>query len=176
MKEAKYILTGLGVGILLLLALYFFWHIPEVDKSYKRGLEQCTKEIDTVYLPGKDSVVYRDTTIYIPRPAKIEDKDSSFTITSSDSTMFISGKDTIISKPSVNIAVEKKGGKLITENLQANWTEKIQHKDFEQQPDTIKIKVPEFIPVVEKETNWLISGIAYIAGILTALTTILVAK
>lgn len=176
MKEVNYTFIGFGVGILLLLGLYFFWHIPEVDKSYKRGLEQCTKEIDTIYIPGKDSIEYRDTTIYIEKPVLVSESDTTLILKTKNQSTFISGKDTIITNPEVKLTVQKKDGKWETENISADWVENIQHKDFVKNLDTIKIKIPEYIPIVEKETNWLISGITYIAGILTTVITILVAK
>lgn len=176
MKGANYTLIGFGVGILLLLALYFFWHIPEVDKSYKRGLEQCTKEIDTVYIPGKDSVEYRDTTIYIEKPVLVFESDTTLTLKTENQNTFLSGKDTITTKTEVSININRTDGEWDLSNVDAKWFETIDHKDFIQTPDTIKIIVPKYIEIIETKTNWLVSGITYIAGAISAIAIFIVAK
>ena len=176
MKEAGYATIGFGIGTLLLLALYFFWHVPEIDKSYKRGLNQCAKDTDTLYIPGKDSIIYRDKIIIVEKPVEVENNDTSLVLTAKNDTSFVSGKDTITTKTKVDISVKKKDGEWDLSGVKARWIEKIEHKDFTQTPDTVKITVPKYIEIIKTETNWLVSGITYIAGVLSAIAIFFMAK
>lgn len=144
----KEVLTHIGAVAIAAALLYFFYFIPEIDKSYKKGLTDCEK--DTVYLPGKDSTVYRDTSFHATKPVKVKVKDSVITAISSYDTTFVSGKDTL----SITSTVIMK----LTEpydvfNNVAEWFSKVKHKDFVEAPDTIKIYETKEVPVLE-EIEW----------------------
>jgi hypothetical protein len=174
-NSLKYSIGFLVAGILFVV-FYFLVYKPELESEFKRGLAKCEKDTDTLYLPGKDSVVYRDTSFSVNKPVQVKDDDSSLTLTTSFDTTFVSGKDTIINNSEVKISIKKKEGKWNVENQIAEWLSKYGHKDFMQAPDTIKIYFPKYIEVPIKETNWLITGIAYVAGVVTSLVLFLIAN
>jgi len=175
-NKLKNILISIGIVGLLIAAFYFFIWIPNLEKEYKRGLSQYEADTDTTYLPGKTKIIYRDTSFVSTQSVSAEETDSLLTLTSSFDTTFVSGKDTIETKSEVNIEIKKEEGTWNIKNPITEWLTEIKHKDFEQQPDTVKIYFPKYIEIVVKETNWLISGIAYIAGVISAITIFLFAN
>ena len=171
MKEAA---IGFGIGILLILALYFFWHKPELKKEYERGLAACLSGIDTVLVPGKDSIIYRDTSFHSTQPVTVYPSDSLITLKSKFDSTFVSGKDTIDIKSSVGIEL-KRDSTLWKETL-AEWVTRIIHKDFTEAPDTIKIyvmeekEVPAIMSWYRTDTfAYIISAIIYVGTLVTIL-------
>lgn len=174
-NKLKNILISIGVISLVIAAFYFFVWTPALESEYKRGLSQCEADTDTTYLLGKTKIIYRDTSFATTQPVSAEETDSSLTLTTSFDTTFVSGKDTIETKAEVNIEVKKENGNWNVKNPIAEWLTKIKHKDFEQQPDTVKIYFPKYIETVVEETNWLITGIAYVSGVISAILIFLLA-
>jgi hypothetical protein len=176
MKElSKYLLGFLIAGILIVI-FYFVIYQPALESEYKRGLSQCEKDTDTLYVPGKDSIVYRDTSFSTNKPVQIKDNDSLLTFTTSFDTSFVSGKDTITNKAEIKIKVKKENDKWDLKNVFSKWFMNYEHKDFTQQPDTMKIYFPKYIEIPIKETNWLITSIAYASGVLSAIVIFLIAR
>jgi hypothetical protein len=182
METLKDIAIGFGVAVLLSLAIYFFYIVPEnkktetkIDEAYKKGLADCFKKVDTVYIKGKDSVSYRDTSFTATEPATIGQTDSSLTIISSFDTSYVSGKDSIYFQATAIIDVKKDGDKWDTHNTLSRWFSRIEHKDYER-IDTVKITVPVFYETVVKETDWLWTGLAYIGGTVITLILFLIGK
>lgn len=146
---------GFGIGMIFILALYFFYHIPEVNKSFNKGKSECDKETEVIYLPGKP--------IEIIKGNKITDKKETPAIEENEikkltyDNEFVSNKDTIGLYVEVNIR----------DNI-PEWLININHKDVETiVTDTVKTFYPKYIYEVQKETNWLLTLIAYILGIAT---------
>lgn len=160
---------GFGMGLLFILGLYFFYFLPEknkaFDEGYKKGLELCEAETDT----SPPVIEYRDTSFSSKQPVEVEESDTSLTLITSDDTSFISGKDSLKIQSTVVINLEKKNGKWNAEIPAADWFHRIEHRDYEIQPDTIIIKQPKFVEIIKEEVNWLITGLAYLGGILTAI-------
>jgi hypothetical protein len=176
MKEVSKYLLGFLIAGILFTVFYFLIYKPELENEFKRGLAQCEKDTDTLYLPGKDSIVYRDTSFSTNKPVQIKDNDSLLTFTTSFDTSFVSGKDTISNKTEVQIKVKKENDKWNLVDVPATWLQSYGHKDYIQQPDTMKIYFPKYIEIPIKETNWLITTIAYVAGVLSAIATFLIAR
>lgn len=164
----KNLFIGFGSGIIIILALYFFEYKPALQKEYKRGLAECLKDTDTIKVPGKPFIDYRDTSFHKTKPAVTIESDSLLNITSNFDTVFVSGKDTLTTKSKIKIRVIKKQGAWDIINPIAEWLQDFSHKDYQQLPDTITIYTPKYIDVSIKETNWLITGLSYILGIVTA--------
>lgn len=152
---------GFIAAIIIVAALYFFYFLPEVDKAYKRGLNELKVSTDTLYIKGKDSVIVRDTIFSIIKIPEVTKTDSLIDIWTSFDTTFVSGKDTITIQPTVNVQLKDS---LNT----ANWFMRIEHKDFYQFPDTVKIYQPKFIETIKTENDWLITGIGFVSGIIIA--------
>lgn len=169
MNKLKNILIGTGIVGLLIAAFYFFVWTPTLESEYKRGLAQCEADTDTTFLPGKDSLIYRDTSFAVDKPVIFEETDSLLTLTTSFDTTFVSGKDTIENRAEVKIEIKKENDKWNIEDLSAQWDVELKHMDFIQAEDTLKIYYPKYIETVTKETNWLVSGIAYVAGVISAI-------
>ncbi len=169
MKEFSKYLIWFLIAAAIVVAFYFFVWKPTLESEFKRGLTQCEKDTDTLYLPGKDSIVYRDTSFSANKPVLVKDDDSLLTLTTSFDTTFVSGKDTISNRAEVKIAVKKENGIWDILKPVADWIENYTHKDFVQQPDTIKIYFPKYVEIPVKETNWLIAGLAYVGGVITAI-------
>jgi hypothetical protein len=176
MKEVSKYLVGLLIAGILFVVFYFLIYKPELESEFKRGLAQCEKDADTLYLPGKDSIVFRDTSFSANKPVQVQDDDSLLTFITSFDTSFVSGKDTITNDAKVMIEVKKENGKWNLIDVPATWLQYYRHKDFVQQPDTIKIYFPKYVEIPIKETNWLITAIAYVGGILSAIATFLIAR
>lgn len=178
MEAFKNIAIGFGVGIILILLLYFFWYTPSLKKEYDRGRADCEKQIDTVIIKGKDSVAYRDTSFHVSKPVnEIKDKDSLITLADKFDTTWISHKDTIGSHVEVNVTLKKdSSGKFTSRNSLIEWFQNLTHKDYEHTPDTVIVHVPHTVEVTVKEVNWLITGIAYVSGVISATILYFLAK
>lgn len=173
MKNAA---IGFGIGICLILALYFFYHLPALNKEHERGLNECLAGRDTVEIPGKDSIIYRDTSFTHAAPVIIEKKDSIITVKSKFDSSFVSGKDSISFKSAVEIKIHSDSIKNQDGSIPgviAKWLMEIRHKDWAASPDTIKI-IKYKDKFIERSVEWyasagfawIISGIAYIGTVL----------
>lgn len=170
-------LIGFGIGMVVLVLFYYFQHLPAIDESYKKGLSECTQDTDTLYLPGKDMIVYRDTSFHKTTPVEIkEETDSSFTIYSLCDTCFVSGKDTICATERVDITMQRINNKWDIENSFAEWFSTFEHRDFVETPDTVEIFTPKYIEKIVTETDWLMTGIAYVGGVISAILIFFTAK
>jgi hypothetical protein len=176
MKEVSKYLVGFLIAGILFAVFYFLIYKPELESEFKRGLAQCEKDTDTLFLPGKDSIFYRDTSFSANKPVQVKDDDSLLTFTTSFDTSFVSGKDTINNEAKVKIEVKKENGKWNLIDVPAIWLQNYGHKDYVQQPDTIKIYFPKYVEIPIKETNWLITTVAYVGGVLSAIATFLIAR
>jgi len=178
METFKNISIGFGIGIIGILLLYFFWFTPQMKSSYDKGRADCEKLIDTVLIPGKPYIEYRDTSFHVNKPPEVvKDEDSILTVTSKFDTTWISNKDTIGSHTDVKIEMTKNGsGKYDTRNTIANWFQNLTHKDYEHTPDTVKITIPKIVEVPVVTVNWLITGIAYVSGVISATILYFLAK
>jgi hypothetical protein len=175
MDNVKQIAIGFGVGILLILGLYLFIYLPDTKDAYNRGKAECERDIDTVRIPGKPEIVYRDTTIInMISPVEVTETDSgNINLYSSIDTSIVSGKDTIsiqvTNSQELNLSelIESEQGKI--KGILAKWFMKVEHKDYVSPTDTIKIFTPKYVTEVKVETNWLITTIAYVAGLVSAI-------
>lgn len=173
----KNLFVGIGIAVLLALAIFFFYIVPEqkkiegkINDAYKQGFADCSNDIDTVFLPGKEKIVYKDTSFHQNKPVTVAQEDTSFSLISSGDTNFVSGKDEISVQATSISKVELKDGRPVLNDIpDAKWFFRIQHKGFEMQPDTIKLEVPKLVEKVIEETNWLYVLLGYIGGALTAL-------
>ena len=154
--------TGIVIGIIIIAFLYFFYHVPEVKKAYNNGLAQCARDTDTIIVHAPPFIEYRDTSFHAQKPLQTHTDSSGETLSTEFDTLYVSGKDTINVRAKVSIF-----------DKVADWFVDIKHRDFMQLPDTIKIYTPKYITKVETETNWLISGIMYVLGLLSAITIFL---
>ena len=162
-------LIGFGIGALLLIGFYLFIHIPEKEESYKRGLEQCQKDTDTVVVHGKPTIEYRDTSFASVEPVESLETDSLLTFNTSFDTTTVSGKDTIGVKAETKIEIKKENGFWNLVTPLAFWDVEIVHKDFEQLPDTVKIYTPKYIETVVEKINWKANLFSFGAGIIVAI-------
>ena len=167
----KNVLVGFGFGVLLLIGFYLFIHIPEKEESYKRGLEQCQKDTDTVVVHGKPTIEYRDTSFASIESVESFETDTLLTLNTSFDTTTVSGKDTIGIKTNTRVEVKKEGGTWDLSNPLAFWELEIEHKDFEQLPDTIKIYTPKYIETVIEEIDWKANMFSFIGGIILTILT-----
>ena len=172
----KDIAIGFSIGIVLTLALYFLVYVPDVDKAYKKGLDECYKETDTVIIKSDPVIEYRDTSFTSREPVEVEDKDTSLTLISSMDTTYQSGMDSIYLQVTGIYHIKKDSSGWNTQNIIADWFSRIVHRDYTPIPDTVKIYTPKYIEKVEVKNNWLITLISYLAGIASAIIIYLTAK
>jgi hypothetical protein len=174
----KNIAIGFGVGVLLALAIFFFYIVPQgkkieekISAAYSKGLAECVAQTDTIIIPGKPIIEYRDTSFHsTPKPAKHEVVKDKLEIVDSDRAEWISGKDEININTTVKTTVELFDGKYRpASEILTEFFYDIDHKDFEVQADTVKIQVPKFIKEVQLETNWMLITLAYVGGAITAI-------
>lgn len=163
----KDIAIGFGAGILLILALYFFYHLPEVNSSYKKGYDEgfkiATLLTDTVYIPGEPlpPIIVRDT-VEVERPTTVTEGDSSIHLFSSFDSTFVSNKDSIELYVAVRMDIKKDSVGLNLQDIITHWFMRYTHFDHQQSPDTVKVLYPYY---VEKEVPFLESStFAYILG------------
>lgn len=176
MKNIKEILVSLGILILIVIGLYYILYIPKLREEYQRGLEQYHRDTDTVYAKGKDSIVYRDTSFSKKIPVAVDEKDSLITLSTSLDTSFVSGKDTIGTKASVLININKVKGTPVIRNIYSKWLMNISHSDYREAPDTVKIYSPKYISSEIEKTSWWSIGVGYVTGILTAVLIFFLAQ
>lgn len=175
MKDLLKYLTWILIAGLLGAAFYFFIYKPALQSEYKRGLEQCRADTDTLYSPGKDSVVYRDTSFSAIKPVIAEETDSLLSLATSFDTTVVFDKDSISISSDVKINIDNIEN-ILSRKLTASWLTKITHKDFQKAPDTLKVFYPRYIETIKKETNWMLTGIAYVAGVLSAIAIFFLAR
>lgn len=168
----KEYLVGFAIALILALAIFFFYIVPErnkiekkINEAYHKGLNECLGSPDTVFLPGEPKIIYRDTSLHSSAPAVISQKDSVIKITSSFDSTFVSGKDSISIESNVEFYAEGPSNILDKiKNAQTHLLMNISHKDYEAAPDTIKIQVPKYIETVTVETNWLALFLSFLLG------------
>ena len=165
----KNTLICLLILILLGVGFYHLLYLPSLKNEYQRGWNDCAVQKDTVLLPGKPIIENRDTSFAVQKPIIREKtqnnstKDSINVLTSIFDTTMVSGNDTISTHALVSIKIDEHNNASI-----ADWIMKIKHADYIPSPDTMKIYVPKLIEKIVTETNWLVNGIAYVAGVITA--------
>lgn len=118
MKNILYTSLGILIGLLLILALFFFYHKPEIKKSYDRGYSDCYNSI-------KDSVE-----IIIPQP-----------ISHSVPAHAISGKASITKKDSI-YEIDK----LFTTDAKDSILVRGRSKDFNTELSIIDFRKSETLP------------------------------
>lgn len=166
----KEYLIGFSIAVILAGLFYFFHLVPLEDKAYLEGYSDCEKEIDTVFVPGDTVIVIEEKTIYVEKPVQVEQvNDSVYFAETSIDTTFKSGRDEINVQAIVGteININDLAGSV------SEWYIDLVHRDFDIQPDTLKIYVPKYIEMVEKETNWFLIFISYLAGGITALLALI---
>lgn len=169
-------IVGFAIALVMALAIFFFYVVPEqknierkIDEAYGRGLKEASSKIDTIYLPGKEKIVYREKNIETIGTAIIETNDLTTKIKTSKTEGILSGKDSIEVTAVVNLDLSIKSGELLFNSDSTKWYFGIKHKDFEIKPDTIIMKVPKYIEVVKTEVNWFFVTIGYIGGLISTL-------
>lgn len=110
--------VGFGIGMILVMGLYFFWHVPEVNKSYKRGLADCKAIPDTVIVT--DTIEVKSVHVITkPLPQVI---DTPFTDTYRISRTFISKENDTIKVKAVSKDI---GTELSLDDFVKNVTQKV---------------------------------------------------
>lgn len=163
MEKIKFVFIGIAAGIIGIICLYFFYFIPEKNDAFEKGKQSCEKQIDTVTIPGKTIIKYRDTSFHHSSPVIVQEKDSSINYSTKFDSSFVSFKDSIYFKAEVQII------KGLKNDIRSIWDVHIKHRNFQKLPDTVKIYTPKYIKETKIETNWMISFIAYVCGILSAI-------
>jgi hypothetical protein len=176
--------VGFSIAIILAVAIYFFYIVPEqkrveerINEAYQAGLTECIDNVDTLYLPGKEIIVYRDTTINVIKPVEVTQNDNEYMLVSSVDTSFVGEKDSIGVQMTVKMDfVLNENYEIKQDSVSSEWFGAITHKHYDQQPDTLKIYVPKFIEQVVVENNWLYNLLSYIGGIASAVIVFLLAN
>lgn len=176
MKNLKETLLSIGILIVVLIGLYYLFYIPQLRNEYQRGLQQFHRDTDTVFIPGKDSIIYKEATFKKDKPVVIEEKDSLYLISTSFDTSFVSGKDTIGTRTNVLIEINKVKGLPVRNNIISKWLMRITHSDYVEKPDTLKIFLPKYINTEIEKISWWSIGMGYVTGILTAVLIFFLAK
>lgn len=170
MSTLKNIAIGLVIGLLIAVAAYFYMQ-NKVDAAYQKGLADCSKDTDTVIVHSDPIIEYRDTSFTTQSPVEEVktgiNSDSVFSFETAFDTTWAFGQDSIKTESKARITVQiKEGEKKPVINKFADWFQKVEYKKLMQQPDTVKIYRPKYVPVVEKENNWLFNLIALIVGLI----------
>jgi len=158
----KDILVTSGAWLLVLTALFFFVHKPEVENSFNQGLSECKEETRVEYIKGDTVEIVKEIDHRLPKQTKVSvnknQKGQDRLTTWFDSTI-VSGKDTISLMAQV-----------VIEDGIASWLPFIKHIDVETiRTDTVKVYTPRFVDKIQYENNWLLTGISYIAGIISVI-------
>lgn len=158
-------LVGFSIAVIAALILFFFYIVPERDKmerkieaSYQKGYDDCYNDIDTVFIPGDTVEVITEKKIFIEKPAIVEKKDSISLVASSVDTTIALNKHDIRVQATVGITCKENYDPI------AEWFINLTHKDYDPLPDTVIVKVPKLINIVEKETNWFYIFLSFITG------------
>lgn len=170
LKEIGKVGIGFGLGLMLLLGLYFFVYRPDIKKAHDEGLRECQQDTDTLFLPGKDKIVYRDKIISKPSaPIQVKLNDSLAVVSTIFDSSWVSGKDSLHANAQATIKIKRENGGWKFDDAVADWLMNIEHKDFTQIPDTIKITYPIYKEVVVEKTNWLITFISFVGALILGL-------
>ena len=131
--------TGIVVGALIILALYFFWHLPEVQNAADNARQEVLSK-PPVVLEGDTIYIYKTKTKYIEVEKPVEVV-GDVKITKFDTTYQSLG-DTI----SINAVVE-------IDSI-AQWFMNIEHKHTETfRVDTLKHYIKETLFVEPLKTT-----------------------
>lgn len=162
-------LVGFSIAVIAAIILFFFYIVPQqklveqkIDDSYNAGYAACFEDIDTVFIPGEPVIIEREIEVFIEKPAEVtEENDSILHIAASIDTAIYSREDSIGIQATIELEINK--NEIISDPL-IEWFLNIKHKHLEQQPDTIKIKVPKLVTKIEKETNLLYILLSFLIG------------
>lgn len=161
MNKTSIFAIGFGIGILGVLALYFFYFVPEVDKAYQRGLSEFKANTDTLYLKGKGKVIV--DTVYIKKNFSSDIQIKDDTISAGFDSSFVSKGDTVDAK--IKVVIDKTAKWFVDLGIRKAETIRV---------DTVKIYQPKFIEKVEKVNNWLWIFVSFLGGILSAIGLFLI--
>jgi len=179
MKELQSLLIACAIFLLILTGLYFFVYKPVTATLYKKGYDAAVNNIkhDTTFIPGTPYTVYVDTSFHsIKESPVIQDSSGNSlrffslfdtTIVSKDSLGKV--KDSLAINTLVDIKINKDSISNLFKKAMVDWLVNIQHKSYEQKPDTIKINnviklLADTIPFYRTDVfAYVVSGITFIA-------------
>jgi sulfur transfer complex TusBCD TusB component (DsrH family) len=139
MDKAAY---GFIAGLFLILALYFLYHKPELDKEFNRGKVSCESQVDSIYIPG-DTVYLKQDTVFIASKKDTVITHSDNTLSTRFDSIFVSNGDIIGVFAKVKI-----------EDSIANWLVNVTHRDLVKHTvDTLKVFYPKPYEVIIDNTK-----------------------
>lgn len=170
-----YILVGFAIGTITYLLIYFFYIVPDLKETIDELYPDASVGIVDTVIKTIPVIKYRDTSLTSREEVGVNENASSGLttfVTSFDSTI-VSGKDTLEIVPTVKIEFSDSMSNDFYRSITAEWFVRLIHKDYQQIPDTIKIRYPEYIDRVEKEINWMVTGIAFVSAIIMSIILVL---